>query len=176
MKHISKFINEQLNLSTVHNVKAAYKVEPSTIYIEVPVNYSESDIQIYIGDMMIENMPSSETNCSRLFGKNAQYIDDAYFDYERIEPISTGSNIEPNIKWDNKYDDSKMKVDLHIMKIESLKYFILFSDFEIYCENDDQIPETMEKIFKASDSDSINDYKLSIRYSKELTEYDEPNK
>lgn len=174
MRGLREFIFERFDLKKLENVKVSYDVLPEVIYLEAPDNYSESDIQIYLNDVAAKNMPTSQSNASRLFGKNAKNIDDAYFEYEKFEHItdSDTSKYEITIEWDKQYDQSKTDKTMNLYKITNLKYIVLFSDFEIYCELDDQIPETMEKIFRATDSDKVNDYKMSIKYNKELTEYD----
>ena len=174
MRGIKEFIFERFDLKHLENVKIIYDVFPEVIYVEAPVNYSESDIQIYINDVAGNNMPSSYSNSSRLFGKNAQYIDDAYFEYEKFEHVydKSLSDDKINIKWDKQYDEQRTEKQLDIYKITKLKYVILFSDFEIYCENDDQIRETISKIFKATDSDKVNYFEMSIKYNEEESSYD----
>lgn len=174
MKGIREFIFERFDKKQLENVKVCYNILPETIYVEAPTNYSESDLQIYINDVASNNMPSSSNNANRLFGKNSQYIDDAYFEYDKFEHLndSDPDDVTINIKWDKKYDEQKTEKDLNIFKITNMRYIILFSDFEIYCENDDQIHETIDKIFKATDNDKVNDFEYSIKYDSEALEYD----
>ena len=56
-----------------------------------------------------------------------------------------------------------------------MKYVVLFSDFEIYCETEDDIVGTIEKIFKATDSDKVNDYPIKIIYNPDETKYEKNN-
>ena len=174
MKGIREFIFERFDKKSLENVKVCYNILPETIYVEAPINYSESDLQIYINDVASNNMPSSTNNANRLFGKNSQYIDDAYFEYDKFEHLneSDPKDVKINIKWDKKYDEQKTEKDLNVFKITNMRYIILFSDFEIYCENDDQIKETIDKIFKATDNDKVNDFEYSIEYDADALEYD----
>ena len=174
MRGIREFIFERFDQKHLENVKVSYDILPEIIYIEAPLNYSESDLQIYINDVASNNMPSSPENAKRLFGKNSGYIDDAYFEYDKFEHLndSNTDNIKINIKWDKQYDEKKTEKDLSIFKITNMKYVILFSDFDIYCETDDQIHETIDKIFKATDNDKVNDFEYSIKYNSEATEFD----
>lgn len=174
MRGIREFIFERFDRKQLENVKACYDIMPETIYIEAPSNYSESDLQIYINDVASTNMPSSHNNARRLFGKNSGYIDDAYFEYDKFEHINNfdKESNKINIAWDKQYDENKTDKDLSVFKITNMRYIILFSDFEIYCETDDQIQETMEKIFKATDNDKVNDFEFSIKYNSEKTEFD----
>lgn len=176
MRGIREFIFERFDLTKLQNLKITYDVTPEELYIEAPANYSESEIQIYLGDKFLEDLPSGKSNASRLFGKNASYIDDAYFEYDKFEHMNDSSIHDADIKWDKQYDTSKAEKDTDLFKITKMRYIILFSDFEIYVENEDKIAETMEKIFKATDSDKVNDYNIKITYNSELTEYDEINK
>lgn len=174
MRRLSEFLFERFDKKGLENVKVVFDVLPEIVYIEAPDNYSESDIQIYLNDVVENNMPVSKSNVSRLFGKNAQYIDDAYFEYEKFEHISDEETKDYDvlIKWDKQYDEKKTSKKLNIFKLTKMKYIILFSDFEIYCETDDQIKETVDKIFLATDKDKVNNYEISIKYNPELTEYD----
>lgn len=174
MRGIREFIFERFDRKSLQNVKVSYDILPETIYIEAPTNYSESDLQIYINDVASKNMPASTENASRLFGKNAEYIDDAYFEYDKFEHLNDieTDEIKINIKWDKQYDEQKTEKDLDVFKITKMRYIILFSDFDIYCENDDQIHETVDKVFKATDNDKVNDFEYSIKYNADNLEFD----
>lgn len=175
MKGIREFIFEKFEQTKISNVKISYDIIPEELYLEAPENYSESDLQIYLGDKFFESLPAGKDNASRLFGKNARYIDDAYFEYDKFEHSQDNSH-KVDIEWDKQYDTSKAETKTDIFKIIGLKYVILFSDFEIYVESEDKIDSTIEKIFRATDSDKVNDFDIKITYNPELTEYDKINK
>ena len=175
MRTLKEFIFERFDLTKLENVKITYDIYPEELYIEAPENYSESDMQIYLGDKFLDNLPSGKSNSTRLFGKNAQYIDDAYFEYDKFEHMKD-SDKDVDIAWDKQYDTSKAEKKTDTFKVTKMRYVILFSDFEIYVENEDKIDETIEKIFRATDSDKVNDFNIKITYNPELTEYDKINK
>ena len=175
MKRLKEFIFERFNLTKLENVKVIYDVYPEELLIEAPENYSESDMQIYLCDKFLDSLPSGQSNSNRLFGKNAQYIDDAYFEYDKFEHI-VDSDKEVDIEWDKQYDTIKADKKTDTFKITHMRYVILFSDFEIYVESDDQIDQTIGKIFRATDTDKVNDFNIIIKYNSELTEYDKINK
>lgn len=178
MKPLTKFILEKFEKNTLKNLKVVYDVQPESITLEVPENYSESQMQIYLGDRFYESLPAAQDNVRRLFGKNAEYIDDAYFEYESITHDTDTYNkddFEADIEWDSQYDKNAEGKKMNIFTVKNMKYVILFSDFEIYCETDDDIVGTIEKIFKATDSDKVNDYPIKIIYNPDETKYEKNN-
>ena len=74
MKTLTKFILEKFEKNTLKNLKVVYDVQPEKITLEVPENYSESQIQIYLGYRFYESLPAAQDNVRRLFGKNAEYM------------------------------------------------------------------------------------------------------
>lgn len=177
MRTLKEFIFETFEKQTLHNVKVQYDAEKEKIVFEAPATYSENDLIIYITDLFLDNMPSGKDNSSKFFGKNAQYIDDAYFEYEKIEHINnTSYSGDIDFEWDKQYDEDKADKDLNYFIVTNLKYTILFSDFEIFSESIDNIDNDINKIFSVTDSNKINTYKIRIRYNPEKLEYNKEDK
>ena len=53
MKNLVQFIKEELKSKVVENVKVVFDVLPEQFYLTAPEGYSESDIQIYLDDIIM---------------------------------------------------------------------------------------------------------------------------
>ena len=174
MKNLSQYIKEELEPKIVKNVKVIFDVLPNPLVITAPETYSESDLQIYLGDVLYKELPAENEECKKLLGKNVDSINDAYFEYGKFEHIDDEYNEdEVNLKWDSYYDD-KIKEDVKIdaFKLHDLKYIILFDEFELR-DNSDDLKYILNSIFTKFDSSSINKYPVKIKYNSDLLEFDE---
>ena len=169
MKSLVKFITEKYENITVKNVKVVFDIFPEEFYLNAPENYSESDLQIYIGDVLLKELPADNDKFKNLIGKNYDDINDAYFEYEKFEHLNEDIN-EYSLKWDPYYDE-KNKSELNTFKLKKLKYIILFDEFEILVKHD--VKETLNEIFSKLDSSRINNYPVDMKYNPELLEYSE---
>ena len=111
MKSLVKFITEKYENITVKNVKVVFDIFPEEFYLNAPENYSESDVQIYIGDVLLKELPADNDKFKNLIGKNYDDINDAYFEYEKFEHLNEDIN-EYSLKWDPYYDE-KNKSELN---------------------------------------------------------------
>ena len=176
MKSLVQFINEEYNKKIVQNVKVIFDVEPEEFYINAPTTYSESDIQIYLGDVLLKELPSENRKYQNLLGKNIKNINDAYFEYEKFEHIQDSDIEDFNLDWDKYYDEKVKEEDLDVFKIIKLKYIILFDEFELLDNNltdEDDIRKTLNEIFHKLDSSNINKYPIEIKYNEESLEFSE---
>lgn len=176
MKSLVQFINEEYNKKIVQNVKVIFDVEPEEFYIKAPTTYSESDIQIYLGDVLLKELPSENRKYQNLLGKNIKNINDAYFEYEKFEHIQDSDIEDFNLDWDKYYDEKVKEEDLDVFKIIKLKYIILFDEFELLDNNltdEDDIRKTLNEIFHKLDSSNINKYPIEIKYNEESLEFSE---
>lgn len=176
MKSLIQFINEEYNKKIVQNVKVIFDVEPEEFYINAPTTYSESDIQIYLGDVLLKELPSENRKYQKLLGKNIKNINDAYFEYEKFEHIQDSDIEDFNLDWDKYYDEKVKEEDLDVFKIIKLKYIILFDEFELLDNNltdEDDIRKTLNEIFHKLDSSNINKYPIEIKYNEESLEFSE---
>ena len=175
MKNIVNFIKEAYDTNTISNVKVVFDIKPEEFYINVPETYSESDIQIYIGDRLLPELPADNDKYANLFGKNKDRINDVYFEYERFEHIQEDADKyedKLSLKWDSYYDEKAKDATLNVFKITHLHYIILFDEFEVL-DNTDDIKETINEIFTAMNSNDANKYPVEIEYNEKLLEFDE---
>lgn len=176
MKSLVQFINEEYNKKIVQNVKVIFDVEPEEFYINAPTTYSESDIQIYLSDVLLKELPSENKKYQKLLGKNIKNINDAYFEYEKFEHIQDSDIEDFNLDWDKYYDEKVKEEDLDVFKIIKLKYIILFDEFELLDNNltdEDDIRKTLNEVFHKLDSSNINKYPIEIKYNEESLEFSE---
>lgn len=170
MKSLKKFIKEQYETTKIQNVKAVFDIFPEEFYLNAPENYSESDLQIYLCDVLLKELPADNNDkFKKLIGKNYDNINDAYFEYDKFEHLNEDIQ-EYSLKWDPYYDE-KNKSELNTFKLTKLKYIILFDEFEILSEGD--IKETLNNIFAQLDSSRINKYPVDIKYNPDKLEYSE---
>ena len=139
MKNLVNYIKESYEKIHLTNVKAVFDINPEVFTLTGPEIYSESDIQIYLGDVLLKELPSENTKYQNLLGKNKDYINDAYFEYEKFEHSSdTYEDEQINLKWDAYYDERVKDEKIDMFKLTKLKYIILFDEFELLDKNDDE--------------------------------------
>lgn len=171
MKNLSQYIKESYDKFSVNDLKVVFDVLPEVYTLTAPETYSESDLQIYLGDVILAKLPSEDERYQKLFGKNINNINDAYFEYEKFEHSSdTYEDEQINLKWDSHYDENKKDVKLNMFKLTKLKYIILFDSFELL-DNSDDIDKILNEIFSKMDSSDINDYPVTIKYNPDELEY-----
>lgn len=172
MKSLKQFIIENVNIYRLTEVIATYLVQPSEIILQAPETFDESDIQIYMDDLWLNDLPSSDKLSKKIFGINGKSITDAHFEYDTFEH----TNIEPKkyIEWDAKYDYSSSNnedVKLEYFVIKNLKYIISFDMFDLQDVNDDNVQQKLEEIFKSAESNNYNKYPIEIIFNKDSLEY-----
>ena len=171
MKSLLQYITEGFTEAQLSDVKVTYNVEPETIVFQVPSNYSESDFQIYLGDRFYKSLPGDESIGKKKFGKNFDNINDAYFEYKSYEVIKDTD--ECNYEWDSQYDQKLKEPELTYVKIDALKYYILFDTFVIKKSDNEDIHDVLSKIFKAAEYNDANQYPIQIIFDEDNLEYTE---
>ena len=171
MKDIIQFIKEAVEAYRLNEVEVTYIVQPEEIILQAPETFQESDVQQYMDDMWLNQLPSSQDYSEQFFGKNFENINDAHFEYDTFEHI----DVEPKeyIEWDPKYDVKKTKDDVKLdyFKIKNLKYIIDFDRFDMVGVTDDTVKEELIKIFKATESNKENEYPIEITFDEDSLEY-----
>ena len=171
MKGITQFILEAVDVYRLNSVEATYNVQPDEIIIQAPETFQESDIQQYMDDMWLNQLPSSQDYSEKFFGKNNDNISDVHFEYDTFEHI----DIEPReyIEWDSKYDVKKSGDDIKLdyFKIKNLRYIIDFDRFDLVDVDDDNVEEKLIDIFRASESSKENEYPIEIQFDEDALEY-----
>jgi hypothetical protein len=172
MKNITKYLKEELESKVLKNVKVVFDIPQNPFTLTAPNTYSESDIQIYLGDALYKELPAENDECKKLLGKNVENINDAYFEYSKFEHSDDDYEDEQiNLKWDPYYDDKAPK-EINMYKLSDFKYIILFDEFEIR-ENSDDYKYVLNSIFQKFDSSSINEYPITIKFNPKLLEFSE---
>lgn len=172
MKSIIKYIREAVEAYRLNEVEATYLVQPEEIILQAPETFQESDIQQYMDDMWLNQLPSSQDYSEKFFGKNNDNISDAHFEYDTFEHI----DVEPKdyIEWNSKYDIKKSNDDIKLdyFKIKNLKYIINFDRFDMIDVTDDTVEDKLKDLFKATESNDANkDYPIEIKYDEDSLEY-----
>lgn len=171
MKDIKKFIYESLTDISVTDLSVEFTVTPRELILEIPVGYSESDVQIYIGDKFIPGLPADNSNLLYRWGVNKDNITDAYFEYDTYDELDKVNEHEPTFTWDSSFDTEKKEAELMCVKITNLRYIIKFDKFDIKKEDTVSITDTINKIFKSFDSSAANKYPITITYNQEKTTF-----
>jgi len=171
MKSLKQFILETVEIYRLNEVVATYFVQPDEIIVQAPENYSESDIQIYLNDLWLKDLPSNEKYSKSFFGINSDSISDVYFEYDTFEHI----DIEPKnyIEWDSKYDPKSSNTDIKLeyFKLKNIKYIIVFDRFDLTDTDDDNVQENLKDIFKAAESNNENKYSIEIKFDEDSLKY-----
>lgn len=176
MKSLKEFLLEELNKDsktnevTFKNLRVKYDC-PENLYIEAPESYSESDIQIYLDDKFLKQLPGSEENAEKFFGNQEKNIQDVYFEYDSID-VAMGKNQKADIEWDPTYDDENEDAKLQIYQIKNLKYVIEFSEFTVEAEDEHQAKETLDTIFNSTVSNNENKYDITISLNVDNMEFE----
>lgn len=168
MRSLVQYIFEEENVIKVQDMTVIFKVLPDKVTIALPANYSESDMQIYLDDICLDDFPGSNKESKKLLGKNVDNIQDAYFEYNKFTTTDKPSDAV-TLKWDPKYDANNSEDKFVYYTLEELKYKLEFSEFNL--KNVENIKDELMKIFGTFNSNETNEYPLDIEL--ENIEYDE---
>lgn len=175
MKSLIEFINESYELYRLNNVTVKYTINPETFIIQAPEIYQETDIQQYIDDKLLVELPSGSDYSEKFFGKNSDNIMDVYFEYDGFEHISGDKekDYSPDLKWDKNYykTNTNEEVQLDLFKIKNFKYVIVFDRFDVLNCNADNIKSVLTEIFNATVSNNENKYPIEITLDDKNIEY-----
>lgn len=178
MKALTQFIKESLIKEeneefSINNLIVRYDC-PSNYFIQIPSKYSESDMQIYLDDELLDKLPGSTELSKKFFGKNSDNIIDTYFEYDSIAQ-AMGKDQKADLVWDEKYDSSiDNSSELTIYQISNLKYTIEFEKFSFDNTIDDtNVRETLENLLQTTVSNSINKYPIEISLNNSNITFDD---
>ena len=171
MKTLKNYIYESVEAYRLNYVKAEYDVQPTEIILQAPETFQESDIQQYMDDRWLNQLPSGQDYSENFFGSNFENIIDVHFEYDTFEHI----DVEPKeyIEWDSKYDVKKTKDDVKLdyFKIKNLVYIIEFDRFDMVDTTDDTVEDQLKDIFNAAESNDANEYPIEIKFDEDNLEY-----
>ena len=171
MKTFSKYINEDVDVYRLNEVKAVYDVDPQEMIIQAPETYQENDVHQYIDDKYLQELPSFTDYAEKLFGKNCDNISDAYFEYDTFEHLSVEPKdyIEFETKLDSKNTSEDVKLDY--FKLTNVRYIILFDRFDLIDVDDDTVKEKLVDIFVAAESNNENEWPIEIKFDEDNLEF-----
>lgn len=171
MRSLQQFIKEAVEIYRLREVVATYFVQPNEIMLQAPETYNESDIQIYLDDKWLSDLPSSDDHSEDFFGVNKDSISDVHFEYDGFEHLENKPSTF--IEWDSKYDSktSNEDIKLEYFKIKNLKYIITFDRFDMTNTNDDNVKEKLIDIFKAAESNDANEFAIEIKFDENSLKY-----
>lgn len=167
MKSLFDFLNHQIkegfinedSITKVESLKVIYNTGKK-ITVKVPNIFSESDMQIYIDDKLLNDMPGSDENSKKVLGENIKNINDAYFTYNHFSASSSTSN-GVDLDWDENYGADGNFDGFVYYTLDDLTYHIDFSSFNL-SNVEDNVQEYLEKIFKSLESNNTNKYPIKI--------------
>lgn len=172
MRTLKDYINEsillevgniQLKTVNLEDVKVIYD-GPIEYYIQAPINYSESDLQIYLEDVLLPKLPGSMSNASKYFGANADSISNRYIEYDSIV-LSEGNAPRIDLNWDSTDGEVQQNAELVVFQVKNLKYVIEFDTFKLQNVTEDNYNSKLESIFMASIPSDVDGLSLPIRIS-----------
>lgn len=171
MKSFKQYIIEAVEGYRLNSVEASYNVQPEELILQAPDSFQETDIQQYMDDMWLNQLPSSEEYAEKFFGKNNDNIIDAHFEYDTFEHI----DIEPKdyVEWDPKFDAKNTDKDakLDYFKISNLRYIIEFDRFDMVGVNDDDVEQKLKDIFLVTNSSKENEYPIEIQFDEDSLKF-----
>ena len=180
MKTLKQFIKESLiqednEQFAINNLAVRYDC-PASFFIQIPASYSESDMQIYLDDELLDKLPASTQLSKKFFGKNSENIIDAYFEYDSIAQ-AMGKDQKADMVWDEKYDSNvKDSSELTIYQISNLKYTIEFDKFSFdNTINDTNVRETLENLMQTTVSNYVNKYPIDLSLNNSNITFDNEN-
>ena len=178
MKNLKTYILEtnELYVYRLNEVTVTYDCNPKKLTIQAPESYQESDIQQYLNDLILNNLPSGQDYSERFFGRNCDNIYDAYFEYDKFEHLDKESSKSKhniiNIEWDPEYDIKTFNDDdIDIFRLTNLRYIIKFDRFDLVDVDDDNVYDTLCKIFGVTVSNNVNQYPIEISLDNKNIKY-----
>lgn len=162
MKTLSQYIIEAMGEEALRELTVKYNA-PDEVFVQVPEKMSESDVQIYLDDTLLSNMPAEKD--PKALGKNVREISDAYFEYEMME-ATNGASQKADIVWDDHYDQSMNGINMHVLKITGLKYVIAFDKFyleDVDLTNEEEVRDLLFDLFNGlTEEDGLVPFELVL--------------
>ena len=166
MKSLVQMLNEALDGTQTLNSLEVKWDGPEDLFIQVPESYGESDIQIYLDDTLLSDMPIEAD--PKALGKNEKQVTDAYFEYEKME-ASQGTSQKADIEWDEHYDQLMNGTNMNVMRIKGLKYCAMFDKFvlENAPEDEEEIRDILFSLFNGMAEDIKKDIPFELVLNKD---------
>lgn len=167
------FITEDNEEFVINNLVVKYDC-PASLFIQIPLKYSESDMQIYLDDELLNKLPASTNYSQKFFGSNYRNIIDAHFEYDSIAE-AMGKDQKADLVWDEKYDPSiNDSSELAIFQISNLKYVIEFEKFSFGSTvNETNVRQILENLLQTTVSNYTNNYPIEISLNNSNITFDD---
>lgn len=165
---IKRHINESFDKMVVSNINGVFIVnDKKPVVISAPATYNESDVQIYLDDVLLKEYPGDNTNAENFFGKdNVDNIIDTYFEYSKFERVDNYDG-ELTLEWDSHYDNNvNDKTEMGYFTLYDVKYIIKFSEFLLNAQDEQHALKDIEDLLRRSESNYLNKYKVDIKFEK----------
>lgn len=169
-EYIRQNISEALENHSVENLSVTYKCDKDEVFINCPETFQEDDIHQYIDDLLLEQMPSNQDIAKKYFRNNVKYINDAYFEYDGFQRLGYKKDIVDITYDDDLGKDAPDNIKIVTFKLTNLRFKMLFTKFDIMIDENEDINETLDKIFDAYESNDYNDTDITFKY--DSCEYD----
>lgn len=171
MKSLVQFLKESVEAFRVTDLEATYTVQPEEVILQAPDHFQESDIQQYIDDKWLSDLPTSEETREELFGANADNISDAHFEYDTFEHM----DVEPRdyIEWDTEFDPKggKEEQTLGYFRLKNVRYIVNFDQFDLVDVDEDNVDEKLIEFFKTTESNKTHEWAVEIIFDEKATKY-----
>ena len=168
MKTLSEYIKqnifEALENHSVENLSVTYKCVKNEVLINCPETYQEDDIHQYIDDLLLEQMPSNQDIAKKYFRNNVKYINDAYFEYDGFQRLGYKKDDVDITYNDDLGKNAPEDIKIVTFKLTNLRFKMMFTKFDLMINDDDDIKETLDKIFTAYESNAYNDTDITFEY------------
>lgn len=163
-EYIRQNISEALENHSVENLSVTYKCDKDAVFINCPETFQEDDIHQYIDDLLLEQMPSNQDIAKKYFRNNVKYINDAYFEYDSFQRLGYKKDLVDITYDDDLGKDAPDNIKIVTFKLTNLRFKMLFTKFDIMIDENDDVNETLDKIFDAYESNDYNDTDIVFKY------------
>lgn len=159
---ILEVASDNSNETIINDLEVTYTTKSGSLYIQVPENYTEDNIQLYLDNISSTDMPGNDEDGPELFGQeNYEQLIDVYFSYDRLT-IPEDATIKPDVEWDKRYDNKQdPNAKLTLYSIDNIQYILRFEKFIVDTMNKN-LDNILKDLFKNSESNSIHPWLFEI--------------
>ena len=159
-----RYIKEAFEQKSINNLEVTYKCVKDEVLVNCPETFQEDDIHQYIDDLLLEQMPSNQDIAKKYFRNNVKYINDAYFEYDSFQRLNYKKD-DVDITYDDNFGkDAPEEIKIVTFKLTNLRFKMMFTKFDLMIDEDEDIKETLDKIFGAYESNDYNDTDIMFEY------------
>ena len=93
-----------------------------------------------------------------------KYINDAYFEYDGFQRLGYKKDDVDITYNDDLGKNAPQDIKIVTFKLTNLRFKMMFTKFDLMINDDDDIKETLDKIFMAYESNNYNDTDVTFEY------------